>query len=99
MPSLQSSTEPVADTWGWQQAGLCRSRSSELFFHPEGERGTAKRTREERAKEVCRNCPVIAECRAHALTVQEPYGVWGGLTEEERTAILQSPRDEVQVGR
>ena len=23
----------------------------------------------------------------HALTVREPYGVWGGLTEEERLAV------------
>jgi hypothetical protein len=29
-------------------------------------------------------CPVIADCRAYALQVGEPFGVWGGLCEEER---------------
>jgi WhiB family redox-sensing transcriptional regulator len=27
---------------------------------------------------------VIVQCRHHALTVQEPFGVWGGLDETER---------------
>jgi len=29
-------------------------------------------------------CPVIADCRSYALKVGEPFGVWGGLCEEER---------------
>jgi len=39
-------------------------------------------------KAVCASCPVIAACRAHALAVQEPYGIWGGLSEDDRLAIL-----------
>jgi len=37
---------------------------------------------------VCASCPVIAQCRAHALAVQEPYGIWGGLSEDDRLAII-----------
>jgi WhiB family redox-sensing transcriptional regulator len=33
-------------------------------------------------------CPVRAECAAHALAVREPYGVWGGLTEDEREELM-----------
>jgi len=40
------------------------------------------------AKAVCAQCPVLAACRAHALAVQEPYGIWGGLSEEERFEII-----------
>jgi WhiB family redox-sensing transcriptional regulator len=29
-------------------------------------------------------------CRAHALSVQEPYGIWGGLSEDDRLAIIDS---------
>jgi WhiB family redox-sensing transcriptional regulator len=29
---------------------------------------------------------VLVQCRAHALQVREPYGVWGGMTEDEREA-------------
>lgn len=45
--------------------------------------------REQRAKEMCRQCPVIQECRSHALEVGEPYGVWGGLSESERDLLLK----------
>jgi WhiB family redox-sensing transcriptional regulator len=59
------------------------------FFHPWNERGPARDEREQRAKAICATCPVIAECAAHALAVREAYGVWGGLTEHEREAMLR----------
>ena len=49
---------PNADLWDWQLRGLCRGRDSSLFFHPEGERGAARSSRESAAKEICMNCPV-----------------------------------------
>ncbi|OLE27637.1 MAG: hypothetical protein AUG49_04680 [Catenulispora sp. 13_1_20CM_3_70_7] len=75
---------PNADFWDWQLRGSCRGTDSDLFFHPEGERGQARTSREEAAKEVCLHCPVCKPCREHAMRVHEPYGVWGGMTEEER---------------
>jgi WhiB family redox-sensing transcriptional regulator len=36
---------------------------------------------------VCGACPVKVQCAQHALAVREPYGVWGGLTEDEREDI------------
>ncbi|MGO4753645.1 WhiB family transcriptional regulator, partial [Streptomyces sp. 2MCAF27] len=32
------------------------------------------------------------ECAAHALAVREPYGVWGGLTEDEREELMGRAR-------
>jgi WhiB family redox-sensing transcriptional regulator len=32
------------------------------------------------------------QCRQHALTVREPYGVWGALTEDEREALYVAQR-------
>jgi WhiB family redox-sensing transcriptional regulator len=61
---------------------------SSLFFHPEYERGHARYAREERAKTICRGCPVLEQCRRHALAVREPYGVWGAMTAEERRRAL-----------
>ncbi len=81
-----------ASSWGWQLRGACRHVSPETFFHPDGERGTVRRTRDERAKAVCSECPVLRQCRDHVLTVREPFGVWGGMTEVERAAhYLASP--------
>ena len=81
---------PNADLWDWQLAGACRGEDPALFFHPEGERGQSRTARENAAKVVCATCPVLAQCAAHALAVREPYGVWGGMTEDEREAIITS---------
>ena len=80
---------PVMEEWEWQYQGACRDLDPEMFFHPDGERGPRRRNRENAAKAVCASCPVIAACRAHALAVQEPYGIWGGLSEDDRAVILE----------
>jgi WhiB family redox-sensing transcriptional regulator len=79
---------PNADLWDWQLHGACRSEDPSTFFHPEGERGSARARREAAAKAVCGRCPVLNECASHALAVREPYGVWGGMSEDDREAIL-----------
>jgi WhiB family redox-sensing transcriptional regulator len=35
---------------------------------------------------------VLARCREHALAVAEPFGVWGGLSESERTFLIINQR-------
>lgn len=79
---------PIHESYEWQYEGLCRTVDPESFFSPDAERGPRRRNREAAAKALCFECPVIAQCRKHALAVQEPYGVWGGLTINERAAIL-----------
>ena len=76
--------KPVAQEWEWQLEGACQGLNSSVFFHPDGERGSARARRAYQAKMICRACPVLEQCRRHAMAVREPYGVWGGLTEEER---------------
>lgn len=79
---------PNADLWDWQLHAACRGMASSFFFHPEGERGPARARREAQAKAVCFECPAMVACRAHALQVHEPYGIWGGLSEGERAQML-----------
>lgn len=83
--------DPVTDLWDWQLRSACREMDSAMFFHPDRERGQAKDERDRRAKAVCGRCPVVAQCRRHALQVREPYGVWGGLTVAERTEMVGRP--------
>lgn len=83
---------PTNENWEWQTAAACRGMSSAFFFHPWGARGTDRAELERRAKDVCARCPVINACRRHALKVQEPYGVWGGLSEDERLVLLNRQR-------
>ncbi|WP_081539804.1 MULTISPECIES: WhiB family transcriptional regulator [Kitasatospora] len=81
---------PGAQThhWDWQLEGSCRTVGGEVFFRPAHEGRAEAREREEAAKRVCGGCPVRLECRRHALATREPYGVWGGLTEDERRVLL-----------
>ncbi len=78
---------PIEALWKWQQQGACRAVDPAMFFHPDGERGSRKVARERAARAVCAGCPVLASCRRHTLAVREPYGVWGGLSEEDRDRI------------
>ena len=77
---------PSADAWDWQLDARCRGADSAVFFSPDGERGRARAHRVEKAKAICRRCPVLTACRAHALNAGEPYGVWGALDPNERLA-------------
>ena len=78
--------------WDWQLHALCRGLDTSVFFHPTGERGNAHDEREERARRICHECPVREACLQYALDTREPYGVWGGLTEDERRALLARAR-------
>jgi WhiB family redox-sensing transcriptional regulator len=84
MVDLRRLPPPVAETWDWQLRALCRTMDEAIFFSPDRERGPSRAQREEEARKICHRCPVIAECRAHALAAREPYGVWGGMTAAER---------------
>ena len=88
MAEISRLPKPIADLWQWQYSGACQDLPSEMFFHPDGERGPRRRNRENAAKAICASCPVLQQCRDHALSVQEPYGIWGGLSEDERLMIL-----------
>src|SRR3954454_2154638 len=92
MAELSRLPGPNADLWDWQLLGACRSADPEVVFHPDNERGPRRRSREIAAKAVGASCPVIAECARHALSVREPYGVWGGLSEDDREEIYAAGR-------
>lgn len=94
MTDISRLPAPQLEVWEWQQQGACRAYDPSLFFHPEGERGPRRANREATAKAICATCPVLAACREHALAVREPYGIWGGLSENDREELY---RHEVQA--
>ena len=74
----------------WQDVSACKGMDPTLFFGPEHpETVKEKRDREEAAKAVCDTCPVKQACLEYALEAREGYGIWGGLTELERKALLR----------
>ncbi len=69
----------------WAERGTCRpGATTDLFFPTRGESLAP-------AKALCRACPVIAECREWAMA-HEKYGVWGGLSENERQRLRSGTR-------
>ena len=89
MPKKRLASVPVGETWFWQEHGACQG-FSDVFFHPPNERGSARIERDAAAVSICQECPVRAPCGDYAMRSREPFGVWGGLTEEQRHAILRS---------
>lgn len=74
---------PIVEEWTWQQRGRCLDLPSDVFF-PEDAARAGRRIQEERAKRICRGCPVVTECREHAFRTPETYGIWGATTPRER---------------
>ena len=90
MADLSRLPGPNADFWDWQLLAQCRGADADVFYHPDAECGPRRTAREQAAKALCAQCPVRQQCLAHALEAREPYGVWGGMTEDERGALLDS---------
>jgi WhiB family redox-sensing transcriptional regulator len=75
----------------WSDAAACRGSEGSLFFSPEiTERKEDRNERELLAKRLCSNCLVRGDCLAAALARHETYGIWGGLNELERRALLRN---------
>jgi WhiB family transcriptional regulator, redox-sensing transcriptional regulator len=68
------------DAQSWQEQALCAETDPEAFFPEKG--GS---TRE--AKKICTGCEVKAECLEYALSNDERFGIWGGLSERERRRL------------
>ena len=84
--------KPLMENYEWQEEAKCRGVDPEIFFLPYRARNAEKRKREQAAKDVCKGCPVTAECLSYAMQTEEEFGVWGGLTPEERTLLGRRTR-------
>ncbi|UNX55232.1 WhiB family transcriptional regulator [Georgenia sp. TF02-10] len=71
----------VNDDQSWATRAACVGRDPDALFV----RGAAQR----QVRELCFGCPVRLECLADALDSGTTFGVWGGLTERERRALLR----------
>ncbi|MGH3439237.1 MAG: WhiB family transcriptional regulator [Sciscionella sp.] len=75
------------DQSDWRISAACQDTDPDGLFV----RGAEQR----RAKLVCIACPVRTECLAEALDSRIEFGVWGGMTERERRALLRHRPDVV----
>ena len=68
-------------TGEWSARAACRGADPDTLFV----QGAAQN----RAKAICMGCVVRTECLADALDNRVEFGVWGGMTERERRALLR----------
>ena len=64
----------------WQSDALCAQTDPEAFFP---EKGGSTRD----AKKICTGCEVRSQCLEYALSNDERFGIWGGLSERERRKL------------
>ena len=75
----------------WWDLAACRGQDATPFFAPAYfERRAEKLGREAVAKAICQRCPVREDCLELALSTRDPHGVWGGMNEMERRALLRA---------
>ncbi len=75
----------------WREYAACRTQDPELFF-PVGSSGPALEEIE-MAKSICHHCPVREQCLDYAMKTGQDYGIWGGLTEDERRVLARRRRN------
>lgn len=72
----------MPDKYDWLSQARCASQSCDGLY----EQGAIQRE----ARTICAECSVRIQCLSDALTRRENFGVWGGLNERERRAILKA---------
>jgi WhiB family redox-sensing transcriptional regulator len=81
--------DPDSET-AWMATGNCRLHPPATFFPSDG-------VGVDKARKICRDCPVMTRCLEYALTERIDHGVWGGCSERERRRILKSRRSDVSI--
>lgn len=78
--SNDAATALVTD---WKARAACAGYANTYFF-PSTESSPEIAGR---AKAICAECPVRADCLEYAFETNQVAGIWGGTTEEERRSL------------
>lgn len=72
-----NSLENLENLPKWYASAACIGQDLDLFFEPE---------LYHKAKEICKDCPVKEPCKEYGIE-NEQFGIWGGLSPEQRRKI------------
>jgi WhiB family transcriptional regulator, redox-sensing transcriptional regulator len=76
----------------WVALAACHGQPTVWWFPAtEDVPGASETPDTKQARAICRTCPVMKECRDHAVTHNE-RGIWGGTTGSERRALRRARR-------
>ena len=73
----------------WRASANCQGMSPGLFFP---EKGNCEQQIKE-ARAVCAGCEVRSECLEEAMASGTRFGLWGGLTTQERRKLRRARRN------
>lgn len=82
---------PRIDSADWAAEAACAGAPSHLFYDEVFIKSRA-------FADYCGVCPVLQQCGEQALRSRDPYGVWGGMTPEQRSSIAKN-KGRVRVAR
>lgn len=69
----------------WAENAACRGVDNDIFFSLDDED-------QRQALALCGDCPVQTDCLQYALEEHEMYGIWGGMREADRRALIRERR-------
>ena len=75
----------------WQLDGLCTQTDPDLFF-------PVNAAQQKAATKICAECPVRILCANFAIQTNQEFGVWGGLTEEDRKQLRSKKNSRAGIG-
>jgi hypothetical protein len=74
----------------WMDDAACRGVDPDLWYPDQGDWNSSRA-----AKRICRSCPVRLACLAYAVANGEAFGVWGGLSSNDRRVLVgKRPRGD-----
>lgn len=72
----------------WRDDAACQNLANKLFDPWDSD--DAAELPNAAADQFCRTCPVRRSCLIEAITNDEPYGTWGGLTRKQRKRLSRA---------
>lgn len=82
---IESDSAPLLPDWS---GALCASIDPELFFPEKSSGGASAKM----ARNICKQCPIRLKCLSYALDNAVEFGIWGGLSRNERRELLRTQR-------
>lgn len=83
---MDGAPENFAGQKNWRDNSNCKNTDPELFFDKSAE------AQQEVAQKYCFGCKVVSFCLDFSLAFDARYGVYGGLTEEQRKKLRESQK-------
>lgn len=74
----------------WRERAACKGMDISNFFSETERQSALSRKKHAKTKQICNECPVQKNCLFYAIENNIEYGIWGGLTSVERSALVKN---------